>query len=372
MIQFIQQKLLYHLIEGDTVMPMHLVIQKKRKALGLTQEQVADYLNVSIPAVSKWETGATCPDISLLPPLARLLKIDLNTLFCFQEDISHQEITLFCRKLTSIVQTQGLAEGFEAAKRKICEYPHNETLLHSLALHLDGMLNMSGLSPDEKSPFSEMILAWYRQLSESGDPIIKNSADYMLVSRMIQKGDYDEAQRLLDTMPDREDGIHGMADKLLLQVTINQKQGQPEKAVKNLQYALFRTLNKVQMLLYRLVDLELASGGMETAKAIAEKASKLPALLDLWEYPSLVPLWQIALAEKNADQCICILRKMLAAMLRPWDMRASPLFHSMFEKSNSRQMFPVILSELERDPALNFLQGNDEFRALISEYKALI
>ena len=36
-------------------MPMNLVIQERRKELGLTQEQVAEYLNVSIPAVSKWE-----------------------------------------------------------------------------------------------------------------------------------------------------------------------------------------------------------------------------------------------------------------------------------------------------------------------------
>ena len=71
-------------------MPMNSVIQEKRKDLGLTQEQVAEYLNVSIPAVSRWENGATSPDISLLPPLARLLKIDLNTLFCFQEDMTQQ------------------------------------------------------------------------------------------------------------------------------------------------------------------------------------------------------------------------------------------------------------------------------------------
>ena len=45
-------------------MPMNLVIQEKRKALGLTQEQVAEYLNVSIPAVSKWEKGATSPRLS--------------------------------------------------------------------------------------------------------------------------------------------------------------------------------------------------------------------------------------------------------------------------------------------------------------------
>ena len=46
----------------------------------MTQEQVADYLGVSTPAVNKWEKGGCYPDITLLPTLARLLKVDLNRL----------------------------------------------------------------------------------------------------------------------------------------------------------------------------------------------------------------------------------------------------------------------------------------------------
>lgn len=44
-------------------MKINEVIREKRKALSLTQEQVADRLGVSTPAVSKWETGAAYPDI---------------------------------------------------------------------------------------------------------------------------------------------------------------------------------------------------------------------------------------------------------------------------------------------------------------------
>lgn len=44
-----------------------------RKARGMTQEQLADQLGVSAPAVSKWETDSSYPDITLLCPLARAL-----------------------------------------------------------------------------------------------------------------------------------------------------------------------------------------------------------------------------------------------------------------------------------------------------------
>ena len=43
-----------------------------RKAQGLTQQQVADRLGVSNKTVSSWETGASCPDIAMLPAIAEL------------------------------------------------------------------------------------------------------------------------------------------------------------------------------------------------------------------------------------------------------------------------------------------------------------
>ena len=46
-------------------------IASLRKARGLTQEQLAQQLGVSAPAVSKWETDSSYPDITLLCPLAR-------------------------------------------------------------------------------------------------------------------------------------------------------------------------------------------------------------------------------------------------------------------------------------------------------------
>ena len=51
-----------------------------RKTRGLTQEQLAAQLGVSAPAVSKWETNSSCPDITLLCPLARALGTNVDTL----------------------------------------------------------------------------------------------------------------------------------------------------------------------------------------------------------------------------------------------------------------------------------------------------
>lgn len=76
-------------------MKIYETIRKYRKEQNLTQEQVANQLGVSAPAVNKWENGISYPDIELLAPLARLLKIDIDTLLSFHEELSEKEIGQF-------------------------------------------------------------------------------------------------------------------------------------------------------------------------------------------------------------------------------------------------------------------------------------
>ncbi|MDO5043246.1 MAG: helix-turn-helix transcriptional regulator [Slackia sp.] len=54
-------------------MKINEVIRVKRLELGMTQEQVAIRLGASTPAVNAWERGASYPDITLIPALARLV-----------------------------------------------------------------------------------------------------------------------------------------------------------------------------------------------------------------------------------------------------------------------------------------------------------
>ena len=68
------------------------VIQKLRKIKGLTQEQLAESIGVSKAAVSKWESGSTYPDITLLSPIARLLGTTVDGLLEFEENLTKNEI----------------------------------------------------------------------------------------------------------------------------------------------------------------------------------------------------------------------------------------------------------------------------------------
>lgn len=55
-------------------------ISEKRKAKGMTQEELAAKLGVSPQAVSKWENNLSCPDISLLPAIAKIFGMSVDEL----------------------------------------------------------------------------------------------------------------------------------------------------------------------------------------------------------------------------------------------------------------------------------------------------
>lgn len=51
-----------------------------RKQQSLKQEDLARMLNISPQAVSKWENDVSCPDISILPHLAKILSVSIDEL----------------------------------------------------------------------------------------------------------------------------------------------------------------------------------------------------------------------------------------------------------------------------------------------------
>ena len=54
------------------------IILQKRKQKNMTQEELAEQLNVARQTISKWETGETIPDIDSLKKLAVLLDFSVD------------------------------------------------------------------------------------------------------------------------------------------------------------------------------------------------------------------------------------------------------------------------------------------------------
>ena len=67
-------------------------IKRLRREKKVTQEQIADYLSISVASVSKWERNETYPDITNLIPLAHYFNVTLDELLGYDEERTKMEI----------------------------------------------------------------------------------------------------------------------------------------------------------------------------------------------------------------------------------------------------------------------------------------
>ena len=353
-------------------MPICAVIHERRRALGLTQEQMADYLGVSTPAVNKWEKGITYPDITLVPSLARLLRVDLNTLLCFQETLTEQEIVLVQEEICAETEKNGIDAGFALAEKKIQEYPTCGRLIESMAVIMQGSLILADIPENNKESYQSQITVWYERAMECDDETVRNRVGFMLVSQYLRNEDYEKAQQILDRLPESN-----ILSKDVFQADIFFKQGRLEEAAKILQRYLLSHVNNILAVLGRLVDIELENGDEKMAHAIAEKAKSATDVFDLWGYIGLVGLHSIALKTENIQDSLSISKQMLDAVEQPWTMNKSPLYHYLYPEAAStlsitKKLLPPLLKMMESDPGYCFLQSNGEFQELLKRYRRKI
>ena len=246
-------------------MKMNEIIRTRRLEKGLTQEQMANYLGVSAPAVNKWEKGTTYPDIVLLPALARLLDTDLNTLLSFQEDLSEKEVALFLNYLSELSEKEGVERTFDAALDKIKQFPTCYSLILNVAALLEGILVMKG-NEKKKGEYEQTIEDLYRRALESPDIAIQNQAKAMLISKYRNRKEYDLAQEMLDTLPNKD-----FFDKKQLQISLWTESGKLDAAVKLAEEQLLMMTNDMHFLLMSLMEIAIKEERNEDAEYIGRE-----------------------------------------------------------------------------------------------------
>lgn len=120
-----------------------------RKEQGLTQAALAEKLGVSDRAVSKWENGRNMPDVSIIPELCALLKIDLNELFA-GERLSMDNYKEIAQKNLLEMRRQE-----EKANKRLL---NAEKILGIVAVATSLAMVVSGLLVAESSPVVSIVL----------------------------------------------------------------------------------------------------------------------------------------------------------------------------------------------------------------------
>ncbi len=140
---------------------MNIVAKIKflRKEKKVTQEELAEYLHISSQAVSKWETGASCPDIDLLPKLAIFFGTSLDMLLDFDQSQVDAAVEALVRESGRGGKDPAKSEAF--LRKALEKYPNNDLLLTCILEDMQEQ-NADKSRSGEILEFGERILACTR------------------------------------------------------------------------------------------------------------------------------------------------------------------------------------------------------------------
>ena len=319
---------------------------------------------MSTPAVNKWEKGSTYPDITLLPALARLLKIDLNTLMSFNEDLSDVEIENFVNALDIIVNEQNYEIAFQRALDKIHEYPTCDALIYSATLYLEGALYLYNVPNPE--PYRKMLESFYKRLIDCDIQEIRDTAINMLISYARNDEDFAKAEELINTLP------FATVDKEEQFAILYQRQGKYEDAQKIWEHRILKSVTDIQTALINMLEWSLRENRNQDAEFLADLYENITLSFYFPEWLRYNAHLLIALEQQDENRCLSILKKMLPAMKNEWNPKDCPLYRYADNSGVtflSTRLIDLFCTELFAKEEYAFLSNCSEFKKLIAQVK---
>lgn len=305
----------------------------------------------------------------MLPALARILDTDLNTLLSFKDTLSENEVALFMNEVSETMDKKGFEAGYFLAIKKIEEYPNCDLLISSLAMLLDGAAMIYGNKNKLNEDYQENIRNLYYRASQSKDTAIKEQAQACLISKLMEKQDYEQVKEILNTFPNKSS-----VDKEQIQANIYIAQGELEKAVKLTEEKLLKALTEIHTLLMTLMEISIKEEKMDDAHYIADIYKQTAQLFDLWEYNSYIAHFQFYEATKNKVKLAEILFPMLKSLTKKWNINKSPLYRHIQTKEVEKSFgtkFQKILVQSINEEYDDLLKDNPELQKLITELEQM-
>lgn len=143
-------------------LPIGEEIARRRKQRGITQQELAVFMNVSKASVSKWETGQSYPDITSLPLLAAYFDCSVDELLILDSQLSPKEIQRIYQLLKDAFQTKtpsevlALAQSF--TKRYYSCYPFLLQMGSFYLNHWDLLPDVPVADSSEGHPSEEALM----------------------------------------------------------------------------------------------------------------------------------------------------------------------------------------------------------------------
>ncbi|MDD3123408.1 MAG: helix-turn-helix transcriptional regulator [Candidatus Izemoplasmatales bacterium] len=157
-------------------MGIGLKIKTLRNSIRMTQETLANYLDVSYQAISKWENEITLPDIKLLKPISNFFGVTID--YLLDNENMNEEIYLKnTLEIYNDLSNKGkIFEAIQIMRKGLKEYPKNYSMMSKLA---------ESLILITKSTHEHLMEQNAKEAIKLCDAIINDSNDYRLIDSAI-------------------------------------------------------------------------------------------------------------------------------------------------------------------------------------------
>ena len=177
-------------------------IKRLRRKKEMTQESLAEYLGVSVSAVSQWESEKTAPDLSLIPPLCNLLGVTSDTLLGIDLEAKQKRIEEIRAKANTFSKRGYKAEAYKILAEGLREYPDSFELMEDRMDNAYYLMSKTNYSEEERKNFTDEVIRLGETILEKcvNDPS-RHSAIQTLCFVYAKQGNRERAVELAKRMP---------------------------------------------------------------------------------------------------------------------------------------------------------------------------
>lgn len=169
-------------------------IKELRKVRSMTQEQLAEYLNISPQAISKWENETAYPDIMLIPRIAAFFEVSTDHLFGINDNVDNERTRAITAEYNKLCKEGDNEARVILMREALAEYPHNYDFMNKLARSLYRVST-------DTATMDEVISLCKTIILNSRDEDIRCSATLTAARAYHEKGMYDKALEYANRLP---------------------------------------------------------------------------------------------------------------------------------------------------------------------------
>lgn len=268
---------------------------KNRRRRGITQEALAEYMDVSKASVSKWETGATYPDITLLPRLATFFHVSIDELIGYEPQMAKEDIRRLYRQLCHDFSEKPFAEVMGHCRDIVKKYFSCAPLLFQIGSLYVNHCMLAGSPEGRSNTLTEAMELFIRAREETDDVALQTQALNMQALCLLQLGESEAVLSLLSTQP-----AFMMSSEPLLASAFQMQENLTE-ARRTLQAGIYQSV----ITLINLLSSYLALCGDDTA-SFAESRRRILAIAETFSlkdlHPSILLSVYLGLAQEFAKR----------------------------------------------------------------------